>query len=97
MVKESVDSRFYTQLRVRIPVHINGALKPFSAPKLLVSVRWRKIGRETLQASDIYSRLASLYIRRTKEALERKIEENMKEGLSREEAIKRIAEEEGIT
>jgi len=62
MVKESVDSRFYTQLRVRIPVHINGALKPFSAPRLLVSVRWRKISRETLYVNTTIEPRRNMYI-----------------------------------
>ena len=51
---------------------------------------------EPSPASDIYSQLTSLYIRRTKEDLEHKIKEYMKEGLSREEAIRRLAWEEGI-
>ena len=55
-----------------------------------------EVAEEPSPAGDLYSRLASLYIRRSREALERKIEEYMKEGLSREEAIKRLAEEEGI-
>ena len=56
-----------------------------------------EVAEEPSPASDIYSRLVNLYIRRSREALERKIEEYMKEGLSREEAIKKLAEKEGIT
>ena len=51
---------------------------------------------EPSPASDIYSQLTSLYIRRSREDLERKIKEYMKKGLSREEAIKKLAEKEGI-
>jgi hypothetical protein len=38
-----------------------------------------------------------VYISRSRETLERKIEEYINKGLSRREAIKRITEEEGIT
>ena len=53
--------------------------------------------KKTLPVDDLYNRLMRVYISRSREILERKIEEYIDKGLSRREAIKRIAEEEGIT